>query len=299
MWAATAQRPPHQNERPAQAAGRPPSPTRHPPGVQQPQPWSQHQAMRMQSEDNDQLLNASGFCGLMSSAPRSVAGPNRQGESRASLGQSMKLAANAGTNRCVQCGVQTVEGSSFDHTCPKCGVVVCHNCVDDFRLIIPSYRCPHCGDEHANQALLTRTAWSRNMFRSARSICRTFSDTWTVLFASEEGGCAPAQLHGNGVCASAGCFDSKASSGTHQHLPTREPQPQRRTPAQPPQQAPYNPRNAAYGAAGAQAVGTAAAEPEHRTRLPAGWGEGAGLQGQSILRQMRGEDAFHTLVPPQ
>ena len=33
---------------------------------------------------------------------------------------------------------------------------------DDFKLIISSYRCPQCGEEKANQSLLTKSAWRRD-----------------------------------------------------------------------------------------------------------------------------------------
>lgn len=73
---------------------------------------------------------------------------------------------------CVRCGKK--QASYFDHCCPKCKATVCISCLDDFRLIINSYRCPQCGDQEENQAVLSSELWMIDAYRGAQH-------AWTAL----------------------------------------------------------------------------------------------------------------------
>lgn len=262
---------------------------------------SLHHVMRDFSEDNDQLMNASTFCGLLTPSqcarPVSACTPktthsvsNTPARPR---NKSFRAKSSAGPDRCIQCGSQAVERSSFDHNCPKCGVLVCYNCVDDFRLIIDSYRCPQCGDEEANQALLTNTAWLRNVFRKAKTAYFSLGESWKTLFTIDPGNgmskpegttplhcCAKstalstdsAQVNVDAMCPS--LTYNRAPPGA---APSRRPQTQCRPPS--------------AVAAPAAAASTA---PDHRTRLPAGWTEAMGARW---LAENGSAAAFHTHVP--
>jgi len=54
------------------------------------------------------------------------------------------------------------------------------------KMIMENYRCPRCGEEKENQALLMRNDWLRNMFRSASNAYRSFGQSWDALFSSVE-----------------------------------------------------------------------------------------------------------------
>lgn len=241
--------------------------------------------MRLQSEDNDHFLNGA-FCGLLMSgeefqrksqseecqkrAPASTQAQSRHASSKPNAGES---------HRCVRCGAPAGEAASFDHICPKCGVMVCHECADDCRLIISSYRCPRCGDERSNQILLERTAWQRKMYRSAKTMYRSVSESWQALFTGGAPSSSHAEADGTG-------FGHARSE--HQR-PHGQPPPSSQTGAQPQR------RQAPQAPARPEVAG-----PDHKTRLPVGWAEGAGLfkranpQGQVAPRDM-----FHTQVPRQ
>jgi len=267
---------------------RPPAASASAPALHQQQPA---QAMRMHSED----CQSGTFCGLLTAPTPPKPSQRRQDlatpspNTRPMNRGSFRAPGTAGARQCVQCGAQAVEASSFDHTCPRCNVVVCYQCVDDFRLIISSYRCPHCGDEKENQALLTNSAWQRNMLRSAKTVYKSIGDSWNALFTFEEpsGNSASGQAGGAIICgqqiggvACFNAFDSNASMAP----PTGQPQ----------RQAPMgrNPQGVHVAR-----EPHATLEPDHRTRLPAGWEEGAGLHGAAILQQMRAQDQFRTLSP--
>lgn len=83
---------------------------------------------------------------------------------------------------CVRCG-QT-NASYFDHSCPKCAATVCFSCLDDFRLILNSYRCPQCGDQEENQAVLASEMWMLNAYRGAQHAWTAFRMNMSDLLAS-------------------------------------------------------------------------------------------------------------------
>merc|ERR1719188_2188524 len=74
----------------------------------------------------------------------------------------------AGKLRCCRC--KQITTSYFDHHCPKCDAIVCISCLDDFRLILSNFRCPHCGDEASNQQALQREIWFINAYRSTERV---------------------------------------------------------------------------------------------------------------------------------
>jgi len=85
----------------------------------------------------------------------------------------------------MRCGFHiTAAYTSLVHRCPKCKIVICHHCVEDFKLIIATYRCPHCGDEKANQAILKDTEWFRDFVRASRVLYRSLDESWAAMFAS-------------------------------------------------------------------------------------------------------------------
>lgn len=69
-------------------------------------------------------------------------------------------------SRCLQCRQEP--SSYLDHTCPKCGAMVCATCLEDFKMVAASYRCPRCGDEQASQERLQRNLWMINAMRSTQ-----------------------------------------------------------------------------------------------------------------------------------
>lgn len=260
--------------------------------MEQPPPISHpahFKAARMLSEDNDDLLNNSSLCGMLTPPPKTLSRGQAQ-RFQSTPPKSRANPAKAGSHRCVQCGAQASELSSFDHTCPKCGVVVCYNCVDDFRLIIPSYQCPHCGEQQANQAELIRTAWLRNMLRSAKSVYRSINESWNAMFLPES--CDTRPLCGNAM-------DSEVNRSGNQRLPCGayplQAAPSREGPMKLSNSSAANtPNKSAESASPAEA-----SMPEHRTRLPAGWEEGAGLHGQALLQRMGVKDPFRMQLPHQ
>lgn len=233
------------------------------PHGQQQQRGYQAQADRMNSEDAENLLAAS-FCGY-STAPQVQPSSSSRPGAKAKSKKAPKQ-----VSRCLQCN-QVAGDSSFDHTCPVCGAVVCAVCVDDFRLIISSYRCPGCGDEQANQEVLQNSAWLRNAFRSARIMYANIAKSWTNLLssgeeetdsggsrsdttpASRQCGKGPAKPAGEGIYAGPPATRQGAASAQPKALPKRH-----------------------------------GATPQHRTRMPVGWEE--------AVPQQKGEDVWHTML---
>lgn len=83
-------------------------------------------------------------------------------------------------SRCHRCGQR--DGSYFDHSCPKCNAIVCLACLDDFRLILHSFRCPRCGEMEKNQESLKKEIWSINAYRTARRAFTSLGSAFTHLF---------------------------------------------------------------------------------------------------------------------
>lgn len=266
-----------------------------------------HRVMRDFSEDNDALMHASSLCGLLAPSecarpvsactPKTIHSGHGQSVSNAARprNKSFRAKSFAGPDRCIQCGSQAVERSSFDHNCPKCGVLVCYNCVDDFRLIIASYQCPQCGDEEANQALLTNTAWLRNVFRKAKTAYFSFGESWKALFTADAED-RTSKLEGitplHRCCATSTALstdsaqvnvDAMCPSLTYSRAPPG-PAPSRR-----PQTQAFPPFEV-----GAPVTGAASTPPDHRTRLPAGWTE---AMGAHWLANNGSAADFQTLMP--
>eukprot|EP00928_Gymnodinium_smaydae_P036247 TRINITY_DN25352_c0_g1_i1.p1 TRINITY_DN25352_c0_g1~~TRINITY_DN25352_c0_g1_i1.p1 ORF type:complete len:382 (-),score=66.34 TRINITY_DN25352_c0_g1_i1:137-1282(-) len=82
--------------------------------------------------------------------------------------------------RCCRCN--QVSNSYFDHSCPGCRAIMCMECLDDFRLILRSYRCPKCGDEEANQASLEHHVLVINAYRNTRRAVGAISESIVNLF---------------------------------------------------------------------------------------------------------------------
>mmetsp|Transcript_67050 Transcript_67050/g.106122 ORF Transcript_67050/g.106122 Transcript_67050/m.106122 type:complete len:418 (-) Transcript_67050:62-1315(-) len=206
---------------------------------------------RMQSEEDDRLL-AETMCGFMQPVIGQERGSSRPSSTPVAREKPKKTPKQV--PRCLQCG-QAAGTSIVDHICPQCSAVVCGACVDDFRLITSSYRCPRCGDEEANQELLQSTAWRRTAFRSARSLYRNLSESWIKLLSQSEDG--DVSLPSN--C----CSKTVAASGTEicDVTPSdfsRTPPPSRALEQQIPRCVTKLPETT---------------QPQHRTRLPVGWEE--------------------------
>lgn len=90
--------------------------------------------------------------------------------------------------RCLQCRQEP--SSYLDHTCPKCGALVCAACLDDFRMIAKSYRCPRCGDEESNQERLQRNLWMMGAVRSTKlafgALGQSIHEGLSDLFTADE-----------------------------------------------------------------------------------------------------------------
>mmetsp|Transcript_15463 Transcript_15463/g.42546 ORF Transcript_15463/g.42546 Transcript_15463/m.42546 type:complete len:420 (+) Transcript_15463:125-1384(+) len=82
--------------------------------------------------------------------------------------------------QCCCCG--QARSSFFDHRCPKCNASVCMSCLEDFRLIMESYRCPRCGDEGANQELLRQEKWMRDAYRNTSRTFNAIGESIASLF---------------------------------------------------------------------------------------------------------------------
>eukprot|EP00929_Paragymnodinium_shiwhaense_P029587 TRINITY_DN16915_c0_g2_i1.p1 TRINITY_DN16915_c0_g2~~TRINITY_DN16915_c0_g2_i1.p1 ORF type:complete len:475 (-),score=71.85 TRINITY_DN16915_c0_g2_i1:316-1740(-) len=87
--------------------------------------------------------------------------------------------------RCCRC--HQVAGSYFDHKCPRCNVIVCESCLDDFRMILHSYRCPKCGEEKANQEALQQQVWLLNAYRTTRRTLSSIGESIANFFSSGSG----------------------------------------------------------------------------------------------------------------
>jgi predicted RNA-binding Zn-ribbon protein involved in translation (DUF1610 family) len=246
------------NQQREQGFGESCSPTR-PAERWQPQRWDP--VMRTASEDNEQLLSASVLCGLVSQPPpkdrQKTEFPQTPQAHQLRRTQSTRSHRKVDPYRCVQCRGVTAPNSTFDHTCPVCGVVVCHNCVDDFRLIIATYRCPHCGNEKENQALLGKTAWMRKAYRSAQTMYMTFTDSWQALFAAETD------------------HDSRCTSQPVRQQSVQELRPQGQLQKERSMPSLYSKGHTAPAAV------AAASQPEFKTMLPVGWEE-AGFQTRGL-----------------
>lgn len=181
-------------------------------------------------------------------------------------------------DRCCRCSMPV--GSYFDHVCPRCEGIVCLNCLDDVKFILASYRCPSCGDQHFNREALKQNLWYMGMYRNAQ---RTVGAVPGLI----------AGIFGHGP-------EGKARNSATEAFEVEEP-PQYVQPAPPaavqkpkappapakgPPPAPPKPNGATAKAKAVAAANPNSSacqqEPEHHTRPPAGWFEGAAgwLPGQ-------------------
>lgn len=87
--------------------------------------------------------------------------------------------------RCCRCGQATT--SYFDHTCPQCAAIMCTGCLDDFRLILHSFRCPACGDERASQASLQQEIMLLNAYRGTSRVFSGIGESIAGLFGYAPG----------------------------------------------------------------------------------------------------------------
>lgn len=262
------------------------------PQREQPAQLAQWQQQVPAPRDPSEQFGNNALCGLLSytSPPGLTAATAQAAPAKVSRSLSRNGATACGTGRCIQCGKQVEDLSSLDHTCPKCSAVVCHNCVDDFRLILESYRCPRCGDQTENQALLRQNAWYRGMYRSARAAYVSMNRSWATLFSSEEVDDPEASSNGRVGCCGKGWHVTSSEIAS---APDSKATPQQSQASRPDQLQAAAPRPAAKP----PASNPATAQPDHRTRLPAGWEE-AGVDAQGVLRRLAGQDLFQT-VPPK
>lgn len=173
------------------------------------------------------------------------------------------------TDRCCRCSMPI--GSYFDHTCPRCAGVVCHTCLDDVKFIIDSYRCPCCGDQEHNLEALKQTLWYMNMYRNAQRAVGAVP----ILFAGLLGYGPEGPGHAKRTAKQV--FEAEEPAP----VPQVQPAPAQRQAANGPPPAPPKPKvngavAAAAKAAAAAPPGAGQDVPEHHTRPPAGWLEGAG-----------------------
>jgi len=172
------------------------------------------------------------------------------------------------TDRCCRCSMPI--GSYFDHTCPRCEGVVCLNCLDDVKFITASYRCPSCGDQHFNREALKQNLWYMGVYRNAQRSVGAVPGLFAGLFGYGKEG------------------KSHYASQDHEveePYPDVQPAPRvaapkpKAQPAKGPPPAPPRPNGATAKAKALAAANPNSSacqgEPEHHTRPPAGWMEGA------------------------
>jgi len=133
-------------------------------------------AVELQVRDIDDLLDADGLCAFSA----------QLSDNQVEIDSSHLDVDPAAPCVCTCCGVQITSYASFSHRCPKCGIIICHHCVEDFKLIITTYRCPQCGEQEANQALLMDTEWRRSALRATRGISRSFGESLRSMFAADD-----------------------------------------------------------------------------------------------------------------
>mmetsp|Transcript_126529 Transcript_126529/g.316285 ORF Transcript_126529/g.316285 Transcript_126529/m.316285 type:complete len:385 (-) Transcript_126529:86-1240(-) len=185
-----------------------------------------------------------------------------------------KTCTSGQSKKCCRC--KQLGTSCFDHTCPKCKVMVCLACLDDFRMILTTFRCPKCGEEAENRAALQHEIWMINIYRSAERVFSTVGTVAKHVFTSGSTSSTPPVAGGGG----------RASM---QKLAPGEVRPR-----------------------GPAAEDLAPAVPEHSTRLPANWypaargpmekmGAGPSACGRNMSPPPPQEDAavpeHHTRLP--
>jgi len=83
--------------------------------------------------------------------------------------------------RCCRC--QRTANSYFDHKCNTCQSIMCVDCLEDFRQILHSYRCPRCGEEQQNQEALRQEIWMLNIHRSTQRAFNMLGESFSGWFA--------------------------------------------------------------------------------------------------------------------
>jgi len=208
-----------------------------------------------------------------------------------------KSCASAPNKKCCRC--KQLGSSYFDHVCPQCKVMVCLACLDDFRMILTTFRCPKCGEEAENRAALQHEIWMINIFRSAERVVGTVGAVakHVVTLGSGSSAHPPSAAGGRASTQRLAPGEVRPSMPASDDLVPAVPEHGTRLPANwyPPARGSMVNLAAGPGACGRKATAPPppareeAAVPEHQTRLPVNW--------QAIMAA-GGPGGLHRSSPP-
>eukprot|EP00446_Apocalathium_sp_SHHI-4_P086774 CAMPEP_0177475236 /NCGR_PEP_ID=MMETSP0369-20130122/22920_1 /TAXON_ID=447022 ORGANISM="Scrippsiella hangoei-like, Strain SHHI-4" /NCGR_SAMPLE_ID=MMETSP0369 /ASSEMBLY_ACC=CAM_ASM_000364 /LENGTH=453 /DNA_ID=CAMNT_0018950335 /DNA_START=39 /DNA_END=1399 /DNA_ORIENTATION=- len=240
------------------------------------------------------------------------------------------------SSRCCRCKQPCT--SYFDHACPKCRGIVCVACLDDFRMILTTYRCPKCGEDEENRATLQHEVVAINLYRSVARVASVVGSVARGLVMSPNLSSQrqPGKKHAMGasdpvVRAQANPDATPATPEHHTRLPANwyhgalPSLSGGKSPAAPKAQE-HDDISAGipehhtrllvqhyeeYGGPNQHHEDVAAAIPEHHTRLPVNWhacmaglspaSAGAGGNVHRPWQQLvppPSKDAYHAAIPP-